>query len=352
MCLEWAATEKVKGDRFKGTEWDHNRGKQQLWRSLHDCVYTAYLESRTQKPWEEKADMARWVDYFVRSQATQEANRTLPKDLLTSTMFGWNAGKKFPAESLCGIMLRHIEGFVLIARERLEPKEWGDFYDATHKWVARQQERGHTFLPTEIFWFFDKKPGFSENKTSHRVHESDRTRGLINITGSAGNGVKGLLAEIKKRADRNEDIFPEGSFTRNMILSGYAPGNLYRALEAAAQEFHSAHRPFQLSRYGEFMQLDFINGQVRAGELILAANFESIRKALTFRPRPTVRPSTPKPDPVQEIKQRMVPSDTVPQPIGTNPSLTREQKFKLDEKPSMVPLVVGAAAVLGFILFR
>ena len=100
------------------------------------------------------------------------------------------------------------------------------------------------------------------------------------------------------------------------------------------------------------MQLDFINGQVRAGELILAANFESIRKALTFRPRPTVQPRTPSPDPVVKIKQQMVPSDTVTQPVGTVPAQTREQKFLLDEKPSMVPLVIGASAILAFILFR
>ena len=347
QCLKWAQLEKGKGDRFAGTEWDHNKGKLQLFRSLWHTVHSSYFASGEQKPWENQADMEAWVQAFIKEHNSEVINRHLTP-LLVTTMFGWNADKKFPPNSLCGIMLRHIEGFVTLARERLEDREWGDFYNDTHTWIARQKEKQVSFLPTELFWFFDK-----ENKTGHRVHHSDRTKGLINITGSAGSAVKQLLADIKKHADNNEDIFPEGSFTRNMVLSGYSPGNLNRTLQAASQQFwQDAHGPFQLSRYGEFMQLDFINGQVRAGELILAANFESIRKALTFRPRPTVRPSTPKPDPVQEIKQRMVPSDTVPQPIGTNPSLTREQKFKLDEKPSTVPLVIGAAAVLAFILFR
>ena len=347
QCLKWAQLEKGKGDRFAGTEWDHNKGKLQLFRALWKTVHVSYFASGDQKPWETQAEMETWVNAFIKEHNSEVMNRRLTP-LLVTTMFGWNADKKFPPNSMCGIMLRHIEGFVTLAREKLEAREWGDFYDSTHQWIARQKEKHVTFLPTELFWFFDK-----ENKTGHRVHHSSRTRGQINITGSAGAGVKQLLVEIVKHADKNEDIFPKGSFTRNMVLSGYAPGNLSRALQAASQQFwQDALEPFQLSRFGEFMQLDFIKGQVRAGELIVAANFPAIRKALTFRPRPTVQASAPAPDPVVEIKKQMVPSDTVPQPVGTNPSQTREQKFLLDEKPSMVPLVIGASAILAFILFR
>ena len=48
----------------------------------------------------------------------------------------------------------------------------------------------------------------------------------------------------------------------------------------------------------------------------------------------------------------MVPSDTVKQPKGTDPSKTKAQAEADKAGGSMVPLFFGACAVLAFIAFR
>ena len=136
-----------------------------------------------------------------------------------------------------------------------------------------------------------------------------------------------------------------------MVVSGYAQGDLSRALQTAKQQYYGEGRePFQLSKFLSYVQLDFLKGQMRQGELFIMANFPAIRDAVTFNTKGIRQPS-PSPDPVTAIKAEMVPSDTVKQPLGTDLSKSRERK-NADDKPSMVPLFVGACAILGFIAFR
>ena len=138
-----------------------------------------------------------------------------------------------------------------------------------------------------------------------------------------------------------------------MILSGYNPGALAKVLQTAQQEFHEGGLIAYRSRpYLNYTRLDFLEGgQVRKGELIVNANWNAIKKALSFS-KPAYERPVVKENPFKKIKQEMVPSDTVKQPKDTDPTKTKAQLEADKEGGSMVPLFVGACAVLAFIAFR
>ena len=136
-----------------------------------------------------------------------------------------------------------------------------------------------------------------------------------------------------------------------LLLSGYQKGDLARILKKASDQFRLGKRiDFHLGPFLSSVKIDFVEGgQVREGETIVECNWPTIAENFKFEKSPF-----PEPEPAKtretEIRESLVPSDLVQQPETSEPGKTKAQVKA--EEGSMMPLFIGAAVVLGFVMFR
>ena len=337
-ALKAAKWEVQHGNRFNGTEWDANKMSNNLFLELFHTVQEFYSDRKS--PWSSMDEMDGFMAALPKL-CEQTPDKLGVQEI--NALFGWNADKKYPRSSLCGELLKHLKGFVNTATHVFSelPERLNELKTRINA-VAKNEGFTH-FKPDDLWWFLE-----GGNAEAHRVHHVDRYDAMLNCSGES-QGVKDMILDIKaNRAQGRVQRFPD-KFTTSMLLSGYAPGVLSGLVKKAQQAFQVKLEPFEISRLIRQIELDFIHGTLRKGEVIVSVNFPAIRTVATIYVNPEVRQREGVESEESKLDRAMVPSTDVSQPSGTD---LRKSKVAKEEEGSMVPIIIGACAVLGFIALR
>ena len=289
------------------------------------------------KPWTSYKDMGLWIGKLNDTFGKLEANEKL-NTRLCSTLFGWSADKNFPPDSICSQLLRFLRAFVNQSTERKMKNALNhEFYN-----IFEYNARGGTaFRPTELWTLLHK-----DFEAHHGVLHPER---VVDLECNHATGLNVKRGEMLEKKHKGLFLNPK-PLASVLLLSGYQKGDLARILKRASEKFSIGKLiQFHLGPFLSSVTIDFVEGQVREGEKIVECNWPTIEANFKFveSPLPAVEPVKTR---EAEIRESMVPSDLVKQPDSSEPGKTKAQ-LKAEEG-TMVPLFIGAAVILGFVMFR
>ncbi len=250
-----------------------------------------------------------------------------------------------PKDSLCGALLRCIRGFINES-ERLEVGA-----DKAKKVMPYEDQfkglagAGTLFRPHELWWFLQKTE--RDLASSHGINKAPRVTPLVCATGEDCNN---FLVTLKQKLHGGRLNYEPLKFQTAMFLSGYQKAAIGHALEQSNDYFRKVKlEPFKSSIGFDGFEADFRRSErYLKGEAIVSKNWNAIEHYVLRSLESDALREEPEPPTEQaRLEGGMIPSDSVKQPRGTEPE---KNKAKKEEDASMVPIIVGAGALLAFMV--
>ena len=347
-CFQWANYEKTQHRRFDkdqggSGEWDPDKGYVRIFNEVYKYIPEDDKRDRYKEPWTEYGEFEEWWK-FKRAQLHEELQKNEKLDPeLTASFFGWDVAGT-PKDSLCGVLMRSILGFVQES-ERLEigadkAKQTVPYEDQI-KGIAAV---GKLFRPHEFWWYLQKSE--RDLASSHGVNKSPRVDPLECAKGEACNN---FLVTLKQKVQGGRHHYDGLKFQTAMFLSGYHKAAIGNALESQKNHFRDVKLlPFKSAISFDHEKADFRFDKYLKGEWIVSKNWNAIEHYVLRSLESDALREEPEPPTEQaRLEGGMIPSDSVKQPRGTEPEKTKAKK---EEDASMVPIIVGAGALLAFMV--
>ena len=371
MCSKWAdASKEVK--TFDGSLYRSKTTAHLKWLAeIYQLIPSTYLNKEANTGFKSFLDLKNFLDAFTKdhlSYRVVKENRHDPQ--VTAYVWGWNAKRDIPGDSLCAQLLRFINGFVNHCERRKVPEE-AQYKAAWETLVPTTGVSDEHFVFPNMWEYSASDPDFYnvKNWEEHGVGRSYERLKKVTLN---MRGPKDIMAKlVESQDDRNKVDW--AALRQGLFLSGYQREVVDGALKRVAaglqktgetncwidQDLKMATEDYVEIKRNERGDVAYVPFKFTEGDWVPESNFSTIMdkvqtlmaQDVRLRPTATTGRMVQADDEKETPEQR---SQKTAERLAASYALQSDQaeEEKKEDGDSNTPLLLGAALLAAFALSR